>query len=377
VSASVGLDADSAEEAGGDGGLAMRERRWRASEIASACGEFRGLVSIAEQAVVTNALETPRQDMEDEPTEEIDGLEMEDFSFAAVSVVAAAQSDDAVAKTEEPIVGESDAVGVAGEVIEDVARPAERLLGVHDPIVLAEIVREGRGESRIIARGVAKGVEQFAPKDAGERTNGEEVAARAADPASSGGIETPGGHDAVQVDVERKILAPRVQDRDDAGLGSEVMRVASELAQRVGRGAEQRGVDESGTPECQRVQPVRQGEDDVDVVHGEELRGLGLEPALLGEGLALRAVAVAARAPDRALLTAIDAGLAEAPERRGAAAFDGPQGGELFAGEPPGVAKSITVNADEIRELQPAPPPPVVRAGGRSGQRLRRPGAVE
>jgi hypothetical protein len=206
-------------------------------------------VAVAEEAVVTDPLEASRQDVEDESAEEIDGVEAEDFSFAAVSVVAPSQSDDAVVEPEQAIVGEGDAVGVAGEVIEDVARAAEGLLGVDDPVVFAEIVSEARGESWIVARRVVKGIEEFAAEDAGEGTNGEEIAARAADPASPGGIETPGGHDAVQVDVEREILAPGVEDGDDAGVGSEVARVASELEQRVGGGPEQRGVDESGTPD--------------------------------------------------------------------------------------------------------------------------------
>jgi hypothetical protein len=73
----------------------------------------------------------------------------------------------------------------------------------------------------------------------------------------------------MQMDVEREILTPGVEHGDDARLGSEVTRVASERQESVGGGSEQRAVHEPGTLECEGIQPVRQGEHDVDVVDRE------------------------------------------------------------------------------------------------------------
>lgn len=120
---------------------------------------------------------------------------------------------------------------------------------------------------------------------------------------------------------------------------------------------------------------MRQGEDDVDVVHREKLRESGVEPPLIGEGLALRAVAVAAGAPDKTLLAAVGAHLAMSSEGRGAAALDGAQGGELLAGQSSGGAKTIAVSPDDVRELEPTPSP-AMSAGRRPGQTLG-PGAVQ
>jgi hypothetical protein len=43
----------------------------------------------------------------------------------------------------------------------------------------------------------------------------------------------------VQVDVEREILAPGVEDGQDPGLGAEMTRIAGEFEQGIGRGSEE------------------------------------------------------------------------------------------------------------------------------------------
>ena len=65
-------------------------------EVPARRGELRGLVPVAEQAVVTDPTETPWQDVQDEATEQIGCLEGEDLFPAAVSVIAPAHADDAV-----------------------------------------------------------------------------------------------------------------------------------------------------------------------------------------------------------------------------------------------------------------------------------------
>ncbi len=71
-------------------------------------------------------------------------------------------------------------------------------------------------------------------------------------------IETACRDDAVQVDVKGEVLAPCVKDRDDARLGTQVARVASELVQGLGCGLEQERVGQAwaakrlgaGGPDC-------------------------------------------------------------------------------------------------------------------------------
>jgi hypothetical protein len=120
-------------------------------------------VAVSEEAVVTDALEATGQDVEDESAEEICGLKMEDSSFAAVRVIPPPQSDDAVVHAEQAIVGQGDAVGVAGEVVQDLPGPAKGLLGIDDPFAVPEFV----GDVVMIGEDGAEGVEDLAAEDTG------------------------------------------------------------------------------------------------------------------------------------------------------------------------------------------------------------------
>jgi hypothetical protein len=126
--APVGIDAHPVEERGRDCGAGARGKRRRASKVAATGREFRGFVAVSEEPVVTDALEATRQDVEEESAEEIDGVEVEDFSFAAVRGIAPSQPGNAVVHAEEAIVGEGNAVGVAGEVVEDLPGPPKGFL---------------------------------------------------------------------------------------------------------------------------------------------------------------------------------------------------------------------------------------------------------
>ena len=84
----------------------------------------------------------------------------------------------------------------------------------------------------------------------------------------------------MQVDVKGEVLAPGVKDRDHARLGTEVLRVASEGEQGLGRGPEQEIVDQVWMAKRDGIQQVRQGEDDVEVVDREKLLEASLEPSL-------------------------------------------------------------------------------------------------
>jgi len=53
--------------------------------------------------------------------------------LAAVCIVSPAEGDTVVFKSHEPMVGDGHAMCVAGQVVEDVLRPAERRLGVRPP----------------------------------------------------------------------------------------------------------------------------------------------------------------------------------------------------------------------------------------------------
>lgn len=75
--------------------------------------------------------------MEKKAAQELFRCHRHQFLFAAVGVILPAESDLTIGEVDEPMVGKRDAMCVAGQVMKNVLRAAERRLGVHDP-VLAE-----------------------------------------------------------------------------------------------------------------------------------------------------------------------------------------------------------------------------------------------
>ena len=70
-------------------------------------------------------------------------------------------------------------------------------------------------------------------------------------------------------------------------------RVSTEGEQRVGGGAEEERVDHARMALRERVQVVRQREDDVEVWNRQQVGAPRRQPSFLGEGLALRAMTIA------------------------------------------------------------------------------------
>ena len=67
------------------------------------------------------------------------------------------------------------------------------------------------------------------------------------------------------MEVLREILPPRVQNRGDADRAAEVPRITPEGEQGVGRSAEEQRIDNPRIALCERIEVVRQREDDVKV----------------------------------------------------------------------------------------------------------------
>jgi hypothetical protein len=85
-------------------------------------------MAIAEQLVVADAVETGRQDVQEEAADEFRRLQ--GHRFLAVgsigAVVRVAEGDVAVLDGEQPLVGDRHAMGVAPDVVEDLVRAAKQ-----------------------------------------------------------------------------------------------------------------------------------------------------------------------------------------------------------------------------------------------------------
>jgi hypothetical protein len=106
------------------------------------CGEqSAGALDVArssrsgEQAVVADAVEAARQDMQEKAADELGGVEDHGLEPVAAfgAVVLPLEGDASLVERDEPGVRNGDAMGVAGEIGEDGLWPGEGSLGVDDP----------------------------------------------------------------------------------------------------------------------------------------------------------------------------------------------------------------------------------------------------
>ena len=95
------------------------------------------------------------------------------------------------------------------------------------------------------------------------------------------------------MEVLRESLAPRVQDRGDSDRAAEVPRIAAEGEQRVRGRAEEQRVDHARIALCERIEVVRQRENDMEVGNREQIGPSSREPPLFRQCLTLRAMAIA------------------------------------------------------------------------------------
>ena len=160
---------------------------------------------------------------------------------------------------------------------------------------LASLRSKGSAEDQLAGpKGLVEGFEEQTAEQAGQHADRQEEARSAAHPALAVGRQPAAGHDAVQVGMVLQGLTPGVQHRDEADLGAEVSRVGRDGAQRRGRAAEQDVVDGALVLQGDRGDGFGEGEDDVEVRHGQQVGLAGLQPQGAGQRLALGTVAVSA-----------------------------------------------------------------------------------
>ena len=152
-----------------------------------------------------------------------------------------------------------------------------------------------------------------------------------------------------------------MEDGEEADLGAEVAGVGGYGAERLGDGSEEQSVDDGLVLGGDRGDRRRHGEDDVEVLSGQQVRPAPFEPSGAGQRLTGRTVAVATGvvpdAPMAALVTPVDV----ATEGGGATLLDGRHHAALRRreGGPDLGAEGVAVAAENVRHGE--------RAGGTAG----------
>ena len=121
----------------------------------------------------------------------------------------------------------------------------------------------------------------------------------------------------------RECRAPCVQHERCTDPRAEVLRICGDADQRLGSNVEQHPVDHRLVLIGDRGDRRRQREDDVVVLHRQQIGLARFEPALSRTALALRAVAIATRVVGDLVGAAAVATQDVSAQRRAAALFDG------------------------------------------------------
>jgi hypothetical protein len=96
-----------------------------------------GTMAVGQKAVIADALKTRGQSVLQEAADELVGGHGHHPIFCAITIILPAEGDLAVFHSQQALVGNGHAMGIAGEVLDDVLRSAEGSLGVDDPFTAA------------------------------------------------------------------------------------------------------------------------------------------------------------------------------------------------------------------------------------------------
>src|SRR6266550_6240034 len=89
-----------------------------------------------------------------EPPQELFVRKRHGAALAVVRIVLPAERDVGIGHLDETMVGDGDAMGVAGQIVQYVFRPAERLLCIDHPFLAEQRTQESR-ERLLVSQGSA------------------------------------------------------------------------------------------------------------------------------------------------------------------------------------------------------------------------------
>ena len=167
-------------------------------------------MAVGKEADVADAMKTSGHGVLEEPTDELIGGERHHLGFAVLTIVLPGEADPAIVEPDQTAVCDGDAVGVAPEIAEHLLGSGEWRFGEDNPVDLGQgidpgdevggngqgVERAGEAEFTIRESGVQPLQEQIA-EAAGERTDGQEEAWWAGNPAGLVGRDAAAGDDAV------------------------------------------------------------------------------------------------------------------------------------------------------------------------------------
>ena len=130
-----GAAANRTAQLGGDLGISCRVV---CAKQSTAAYEHTATPAVCEKAEVADADQALGQNVDQEAAQELIGGDRHDFLLAAVRIVFPAKRDSIILERHQSMVGDGDAVRIAGEIVQNMLGTAEGWLGIDDPVLVEE-----------------------------------------------------------------------------------------------------------------------------------------------------------------------------------------------------------------------------------------------
>jgi hypothetical protein len=118
-------------------------RRRDGCEELPAQGQQISAAAVCEEAAETDPHKAARKRVEQEPPQKLFGCDGHQPLFVLVCIILPAESDFAVGKVHNPVIGDGDTVCVAGQIPENMFGAAERGLCIDYPVLTEQRSKEG------------------------------------------------------------------------------------------------------------------------------------------------------------------------------------------------------------------------------------------
>ncbi len=325
---------------------------------------------MGQKAEVADAHEARGEYVEQEPAQELLDGKGHQTLLVAVRGVSPAERDLVTLQSDQAVIGDGHAVGIAAEITENMFWAPKGRLAIDHPVLpeqWAEECSECFGfcqkleipvEAQLALReGLPESGDKLATEDSPQHLDGKKEAVARGDPALVIGRETTGRNDTMQMGMMLEFLTPGMEHAEEADFGAQMAGITGDFEQRFGTGAEQEIVDDLLVLQGQRGELPRKREDDMDVGDRQEFATPRLQPTVASGGLTLGTVPIPAGIVRDGTIPAAGTLIPMPAQGGGAAALDGRQHFEMLAGDPATTRfdESLSRHPDEIGHLQRRP----------------------
>ena len=263
------------------------------------------LDGVCQKPIVTDLLKTFRENMRQEPADELMVGKRHFFASVTIPVITIPEGNGIICDLQDPCIGNRHTVGVTAKIVDGIAKAVEGLFDVGAPVGTVKIVnkalpvhgmcriRKGRRQHKLAGCTILlQGSHELAAEQFRGCPYGDEETASAFTqfqiPRESGT-----GNDAVDMRMEREVLTPCMDHLDDTRFRAQIPLVAGQSQKCLRSRLMEQRVEQFLVGEEQSIEIMRDGEDDVEVLRIEDFRATLIDPEFLQDRLAVWTVPVA------------------------------------------------------------------------------------